>query len=287
MKRILVLFLFACAFYSCSDNSSEEEQILGPKDLEVDLEFKGNYSGIDDGTGDGSGVVYIWVKAKNTNQFKVTHEGSELIKSYSGYYRFIGKKPGINQYEVVVEAINTETNLSISKTVSFEVEKIYTIPESLFANLMVGNKKWRIDKEASRHVQTGPGTSDEITWHTHENESKYASMYDDTYEFGYQNMIHETNGEVVGKVEPLHQDFGPIEQNANDDGEYVNYPLGGYTTSWLYGGDWTLHMDGKGFIGSYVGGDHVYKIMSHSKTRFAIKTLDAEGNYWYFVLTSE
>ena len=284
MNRGLLILFAAFLICSCSDDSNDTEQYLGPGNIEVEVELKGSHDA--KLLGDGSGVVYIWVKAKNTDQFKVYSDGIELRRYSSGYFRFIANKPGIHEYEVEIQATNTTHNLSKSKMILFKVNKIYSIPESLYKNLMLGNKKWRIDTSVDKPV-TIKTVSGEYLGHNLEMEAKYASMYDDVYEFGFESITHKTMGQIVGKEGPLNQDFGSISDEANEDGEYENYPMESYSTNWLYAGDWTLNFEGKGFIGSYVGGNHVYEIQWHSSTQFQVRTLGDDNNYWYFLLTSK
>ncbi|MEL4456528.1 hypothetical protein [Lutimonas vermicola] len=289
MNRLSILAIFLFLLYSCSDDSSKTEQAIGPQNIQVDIEIKGAHDG--NLFGDGSGVVYLRVKAENTNQFKVIYEGTEIIRSTSEYYDygFYAKEPGIHEYELEIQAINTKLNLSRSQFVNIKVNKIYPVPENLFANLMVGNKKWRIDTSVDRPVTTRT-PSGEVISHTVQLNEKYDAMYDDTYKFGYLSLIHETNGHIVGNVNSLSQDFGAVDEEVNDDNEYEDYPLESYSASWMYSPSkegWNLHMSDQGFIGSYVGGDHVYEIMWHSKRQFMVRTIGADGNYWHFLMTSE
>jgi len=287
MHRLLLIF--SIFLFSCSDDSNEPEQYKGPQNIQVDIEIKGAHDG--NLFGDGSGVVHLWVGAENTNQLKVIYDGTELLKSTAGYYDFIAKDPGIHEYEVEIIANNTTLNLSTSKLIRFEVNKVYQIPESLYKTLILGDKKWKIAREMIEHVAYGPETIYSFTWSVNEEINKYASMYDDIYVFGYQLLTHETNGTIVGKVNPLSNDFGGISEKGNEDDEYENYPLQSYSTSWKYspGGSkfGYLHLDGKAFIGSYVGGTHIYEILGHGETKLVLRTLSADGNYWYFRLTTE
>lgn len=291
MNRLSILAIFLLLLYSCSDDSSKTEQAIGPQNIQVDIEIKGAHDG--NLFGDGSGVVYLRVKAENTNQFKVIYEGTEIIRSTSEYYdyRFHAKEPGIHEYELEIQAINTKLNLSTSKLIRFEVNKVYQIPENLYNTLMLGDKKWKIAREMRGHVAYGPETLYSYTWSVNEEINKYASMYDDIYVFGYQSLTHETNGTIVGKVNALSNDFGGISEKGNEDDEYENYPLQGYSASWKYspGGSkfGYLHLDKKAFFGSYVGGTHIYEILGHGETKLVLRTLSADGDYWYFRLTTE
>lgn len=286
MKRILFLLIVVSIYSSCSDDSNETEQIQEPEIFEINVTMVG--ANKENMQGDGNGVVYLEFKVRNANRVMVFHEGTEIPRNYGNNfeYTFIAEKPGIHFYEVEVLAENVSTNQSSTKLIRFEVLKIYKMPDLLYQILVLDKKQWRIEKEVDNHVMMDPANSDSTGYGTHPDESKYANMYDDTYLFGFQSMVHETNGEIVGKINPLKQDFGVISETPNKDEEYENYPLESYTTSWMYS-PWGLHMDGKGFIGSYVGGNHVYEMMWITRTHFLMRTIGADGNYWYFKLTSE
>lgn len=283
MNRVFLFLIATSLLFSCSDDSLDNEDALRPGDIEINIEIKGSDRNL---VGDGSGVVYIWVRAENTDQFKAFYNGTEIIRGETkSYFRFIAKDPGTYKYEVEIQAINTTSKLSRSKLVSFTVNKYYPIPESLYKNLMTGDKKWRIDTSVDSPVSVR-SVSGEYIEHNLEM-GKYALMYDDRYVFGFESLKHETMGQIVGKEGPLTQDFGTVSDEANENGEYENYPMESYSTNWLFSEGWKLHLEGKAFIGSYVGGNHVYEIQWHSPTQFLVRTLGADNNYWYFLMTSE
>ena len=85
----------------------------------------------------------------------------------------------------------------------------------------------------------------------------------------------------------MDNDFGPIAEEPNVDGEYENYPMDSYEGKWAYAENWTFIIEGNGFMGSYVGGNQVYQIQTHSETDFIIRTLGADGNYWSYNMTCE
>lgn len=284
MKKCLFLLAMVLFQLSCSNDSEDEVENLGPGNIEVEVDIKGSHSG--NLYGDGSGVVYLWIKAENTDKVEVYYDDVEIRRRTAGYFGFYAKEPGVQEYELEIEALNSKLNLSKRKTVRFEVRKTYQIPDLLYKNLFIGNKKWRIDTRRDRpiSIKTSGGAVVEPSIDIRE---KYESLFDDYYVLGAESFRHETKGKIVGKSDQLDNDFGPIAGEPNADGEYENYPMDSYEGNWAYADNWTFIIEGKGFLGSYVGGNQVYEIQTHSETYFIIRTLGADGNYWSYYMTCE
>lgn len=283
MRRVNSIFLLLFFIFSCSDDM-EPEQSTDPSDIEVtELVIVGAHK--HNPYGDGNGVVYLWVKAKNSDQIKVLYNGVELERRRGAEFFFRADRPGIHEYELEIQAFNTSSNCSISKFVVVEVNRIFPIPEQLYSDVMVGDKKWRVNPESQMPVWVETAAGEFIMWIG--KDSRYEAMYDDVYTFGEQSIMHQTNGQIVGKEGPLNEDFGEILDEINENGDYLNYPLESYSANWLHAGEGTFIMEDRGFIGSYVGGNHIYEIQRHSDFNLLVRTLGADGNYWYFSMTSE
>lgn len=284
MRRSLFLLAIVLFHISCSNDSEDEVQNLGPDNIEVEVDIKGSHSG--NLYGDGTGVVRLWVTAKNSDKVEVYFKGDEIRRNITGYFGFYAKEPGVQEYEVEIVATNSALNISKSKTIRFEVRKTYQIPDLLYKNLFVGNKKWRIDTRRNRpiSIKTSGG---EVVESSIDIQEKYESLFDDYFVLGIESFRHETQGKIVGKSDQLDNDFGPIAEEPNADGEYENYPMDSYEGKWAYADNWTFIIEGNGFMGSYVGGNQVYEIQTHSATYFIIRTLGADGNYWSYKMTCE
>ena len=282
----MVFFLASC---SGDSDSEEEEQVLAPRNLQVTVDVKGS-----DGTnpyGDGSGQVEFKATAENAVSYKIKYDDREFNMN-NGSYTMTFEDPGVNTYDVEVMAYNS-ANVSVKKAVPVEVARYYEVPADLMTLLTADDKKeWRIKNETAGHMGVGPSTSNSPEWWIAQAyEKDYTSMYDDRYvlkaDFGFS---HDTEDFVYGQADPLTNDLGGIQDPPNADNEYENYPFGSYAGEWFYSesnGRQRIHLSDPGFFGFYVGGDHVYEIIRKSDTDLELKTVGADGNGWFFILSAE
>ncbi len=285
------IFLFLGLFAACSDDGGNDDtdQALAPKNLQVTTEIKGADNQNPDG--DGSGEVTFKAIADNAVRYTLRYDGRESVMT-NGSYTMVFDDPGTNKYEVEIKAYNS-ANVSISKPASVQVLREYEIPEALLTFLTGNDKKeWRIKSEAAAHMGVGPSDSRfPEYWEAQPFEKENTAMYDDVFilkaDLGY---THDTESFVFGKAEPLSDDFGSIPDAPNGDNEYENYPLESYSGTWSYSesnGRPRIHLSGNGFFGFYVGGDHVYEIISQTETSISMKTVGWDDNGWFFILSSE
>ncbi len=283
--------LFVGFIVSCSGDSDgdDTDQALAPKNLQVTVEVKGAEGG--NPQGDGSGEVKFSATAENATRYTITYDGRETVMS-GGSYTMIFDDPGVNTYQVEIKAYNSE-NVSINKSVSVDVLREFQVPEALMELLTGGNmKQWRIKSEAQGHLGVGPKVSSSPEYYSAQPfEKDYTAMYDDAYILrADMSFTHETGSFVYGKADPLRNDLGSIPEAPNADEEYENYPLDPYSGTWSYSevnGRSRIHLSGNGFFGFYVGGDHVYEIISQTETSLSLKTVGWDDNGWFIIMSNE
>lgn len=284
-------FLFVGLIAACSGDGDgdDQDQALAPKNLQVTTEITGSDS--QNPNGDGSGEVTFKATAENAVRYTIRYDGNESVMP-SGSYTMIFDDPGTNTYEVEIKAYNS-ANASTQKTVSVDVLREYEIPAELMT-LLTGNdkKEWRVKSETQGHLGVGPKESNFPEWYEAQPfEKDYTAMYDDVYVLQADlGFTHQTGSGVYGKAEPLRNDFGSISDPPNEDEEYVNYPLEDYSGTWSYSesnGRSRIHFTDNGFLGFYVGGDHVYEIVAQTETSLTLKTVGWDDNGWFIIISSE
>ncbi len=286
-----IALVFTGYVIGCSGDSDgdDTDQALAPKNLQVTTEIKG--ADAQNPEGDGSGEVTFKATAENAVRYTLRFDGSESVMA-NGSYTMVFEDPGINTYQVEIKAYNS-SNASISKSVSVDVNREYEIPAD-FLTFLTGNdkKEWRVKSETVGHLGVGPKTSLFPEFYEAQPfEKDNTGMYDDTYILkADKGFTHETNSSVFGKAEPLRNDYGSIPDTPNDDDEYENYPLENYSETWTYSesnGKPRIHLSGNGFLGFYVGGDHVYEVIRQTETSMTLKTVGFDDNGWFIILSSE
>ena len=290
---MLTALVTIAVYTSCSDDDSDPPVTPLPSNLEVAV----NISGKSDATpnGDGTGEVTFTASADNATSYRIRFEGAE-VSMPNGTYNVTFELPGVNSYEVEVVALNSE-NKSISEMVRVDVVRNYPMPNALKELLGKGQQDvaFRVKSEATGHMGIGP--ADATTpdwWAAGPGEKDFTSMYDDRYKFGEQangNTLQiSTEGYVYGKAIPLTRDFGASGVAPNAEEEIEFYPLNDFTEPLYYSeidGVQRLHLDGNGFFGFYVGGDHVYEILDATENDLVLKTIGWDNNAWFIILTKE
>ena len=292
-KYTIGLFLsLALIFSACEETDYEFGDIVSPTIVEVTAQIVGQDA--DHPYGDGTGTVIFTAAANDviTYKFNYPSGGSQMapsgVDSPKGANAF--STIGVNTYTVTVQAIGVG-GASSTQSIDVEVEYLYEAPADLLEKLTGGSEKsWRVMAEKSAHFGVGPADGDEpIWWAAAPYDKDGLGCYDDEMIFNIDGTFtYVTNDTAFGQEGPMSTDFG-TEWTANPGGEYENYPLAGFTESWLITAPddkETLTFSSNGYHGFYVGGDHSYQILAISDTEMSLKTIGADGLAWFGILTS-
>jgi|TARA_B110000240_G_scaffold126714_1_gene141046 hypothetical protein len=288
---VLVILLI-----SCSGSSSEEEG-LGPVDpveiIPSDLSLSINITGKDDShpNGDGFGVVEFTANATNAVSYSFRF-GTGDSKNTSGKTKYTYTDVGTKTYDIKVLAYSSTNNYTtIDKKIT-----VYVKPDSEqgLLELLAGSssKTWKINAAQDAHFSNGtPDKKYSTYWEASAFSKSNSGFYDDEYIFNVDGTYkHKTNKTIYGKAGHLTNDFGSTSQSANSAGEIENYPLDDYQTTFVAKKDGDLNkleINGKGFIGFYIG-QHNYTIECYDSDNIYLRAQDDEENVaWYVWLTAK
>ena len=290
---IKFLFLFHLLL-SCSGSSTEEGGSgsvdpvdIMPSNLTLSIEIVGSNS--DHPNGDGNGVVKFTANATNGVSYSFRF-GTGDEKTSSGSVEYTYDKQGTSTYNIKVLAYSSTNNfISLDKSLT-----IYVRPDSdqTLLELLAGgsSKTWKINAAQDAHFSNGVADKKYSTyWEAYAFSKASSGFYDDEYIFNVNGTYkHKTNKTIFGKAGHLTNDFGSTSQSANSSGEIENYPLDDYQTTFVAKKDGDLNkleINGKGFIGFYVG-EHNYTIECHDSENIYLRSLDDQDIAWYVWLTS-
>lgn len=290
---IKFLFLFHLLL-SCSGSSTEEGGSgsvdpvdIMPSNLTLSIEIVGSNS--DHPNGDGTGVVKFTANATNGVSYSFRF-GTGDEKTSSGSVEYTYDKQGTSTYNIKVLAYSSTNNfISLDKSLT-----IYVRPDSdqTLLELLAGgsSKTWKINAAQDAHFSNGVADKKYSTyWEAYAFSKASSGFYDDEYIFNVNGTYkHKTNKTIFGKAGHLTNDFGSTSQSANSSGEIENYPLDDYQTTFVAKKDGDLNkleINGKGFIGFYVG-EHNYTIECHDSENIYLRSLDDQDIAWYVWLTS-
>ena len=290
-----MLFLFFCIIIlGCSSSVKNDSDIVNPVDvIPSELSLSINIIGVDDyhPNGDGFGVVKFTASATNAVSYSFRF-GTGDSKTSSGTAEYIYSDVGTKTYDVKVLAYSSTNNyISIDKKVT-----IYVKPDSE-ANLLEllagsSSKTWKINAAQDAHFSNGtPDKKYSTYWEASAFSKSNSGFYDDEYIFNVDGTYkHKTNKNIFGKAGHLTNDFGSTSQSPNSAGEIENYPLDDYQTTFVAkkdGEENKLEINGKGFIGFYVGQQN-YNIECHDSDNIYLRALDESENIaWYIWLTAK
>jgi|TARA_B110000438_G_scaffold28543_1_gene27590 beta-glucanase (GH16 family) len=290
---IKFLFLFQLLL-SCSGSSTEEGGSgsvdpvdIMPSNLTLSIEIVGSNS--DHPNGDGTGVVKFTANATNGVSYSFRF-GTGDEKTSSGSVEYTYDRQGTSTYNIKVLAYSSTNNfISLDKSLT-----IYVRPDSdqTLLELLAGgsSKTWKINAAQDAHFSNGVADKKYSTyWEAYAFSKASSGFYDDEYIFNVNGTYkHKTNKTIFGKAGHLTNDFGSTSQSANSSGEIENYPLDDYQTTFVAKKDGDLNkleINGKGFIGFYVG-EHNYTIECHDSENIYLRSLDDQDIAWYVWLTS-
>ena len=173
---------------------------------------------------------------------------------------------------------------------------VYVKPasEQSLLELLVGSssKTWKINAAQDAHFSNGdPEKKYSTYWEAPAFSKLNSGFYDDEYIFEIDGTYkHKTNNSVFGKAGHLTNDFGSSSKSPNSAGEIENYILDDYQTTFVAkkdNGENKLEINGKGFIGFYVG-QQKFTIECYDSENIYLRVMDeAENVAWYVWLTSK
>jgi len=283
-----LLFAMVLIITACEKTEYEFGDIVAPSGLAINYEIVG----ADDANpfGDGTGKVNFTATSNNTITYKYLYNSKEQMAPL-GTASINFSTTGVHTYLVTVEAIGVG-GVSATKTIEVEVLALYEAPADLLEMLTGGSEKsWRVKAESAGHLGVGPTDGFEpIWWAAAAFDKEGLGCYDDRLVFNIDGTYtHITNDTAFGQEGSMVADFG-IAWEANPGGEFENYPLPSFSDTWELtapDGQETLSFGNNGYHGFYVGGDHSYSILMRSETEMSLRTIGADGNAWYAILTTE
>jgi len=294
MRTIKVFQLWMLAFLSwtmgCQQEAFKMPALTVPSNLVLTVKVKGQNAS--NPNGNGSGAVTFTAKSNNAITYQFI-AGAEQKMFPSGTYNHTFSKVGTHEYKVTVLAKGAGgATISTSKTLRVLVN--YNPPADLLQMLHgADSRTWRIKKSKKGHLGVGPADGNTPTWWSADPDDKSGKgVYDDRITFKKDGTYkYETNGKAFGKKAAMDADFPAVAGLGFGDsgGDYENVPLASFSGVWSLSapkGQETLSMSGKGYLGMYVGGDHKYQIQKRSANEMSVRTVGADGNAWYMILTT-
>ena len=296
-KLILIKVVFILPLLiSCSGSASDDGE-TGPADpvdiipanLSLTIDIRGTDS--NHPNGDGFGVVKFSANATNAVSYSFRF-GTGDSKTSSGNAEYTYTEVGTKTYDIKVLAYSSTNNyITIDKKIT-----VYVKPDSEqgLLELLAGNssKTWKINAAQDAHFSNGsPDKTYSTYWEAAAFSKVNAGFYDDEYIFNVDGTYkHKTNEDVFGKASYLTNDFGSTSQSPNSSGEIEKYPLDDYQTTFVAkkdGDENKLEINGKGFVGFYVG-QHIYTIECYDSDKIYLRTQDEGENVaWYVWLTAK
>jgi len=290
IKYIISFLSLALLFSACAEESYEFGDLTAPSNMQITAEIVGQET---NPTGDGSGTVHLSVKADNAITYKFIYNGSENT-SATGEMTYNFGTTGTQTYTVNVVAFG-KGGVSSNTSVELEVLVVYEPPADLLTMLTNNSSRtWRIKNEASAHFGVAPadaGTDFGSWWWAATPDDKADwECYDDTFIFNVDGTFtHKTNGLTFGKLDAMAADLDGDQGLTGDSNGEVVYAWDDYEESWglsAPNGVETLAFSNIGYHGFYVGGDHKYVILSRSENDMMLRTVGADTNGWFVILTA-
>jgi len=289
LKYIIGLFLTLGIFAGCEQETYEFGDLDAPSNLVINADIVGISD--ENPNGDGSGTVHFNVTSNDAITYKFVSNGAEEM-SASGAKTYNFSTTGINKYAITVVAYGPG-GVSSSKTIEVEVLSIYAPPADLLTMLTSDSSRtWRIKSEATGHLGVGP--ADSLTpdwWAAVPDDKEDWGAYDDRFIFNVDGTFkHITNGDTFGKLTAMAADLGGDQGLVGDSNDEAVYALDNYEENWSLSapnGQETISFSNIGYHGFYVGGDHKYVILSRSENEMSLRTVGADGNGWFVILTAD
>jgi len=286
-----VLLIAVLSFTSCQEDDLTFGEIVTPSNIEVTVTYMDNDTE-STAPGLGSGEITLSATADNATAYHFVVQGqTKLQKSGKASHTFTTL--GTNTYAVTVVAFGTG-GASSSKTIEVEVLALYEAPADLLTMLTSNSSRtWKIASDVNKHFGLGSVGGPEFEHYGAAPGDKATSgMYDDRYTFNADGTFTHNvgaDGFVFGR-DPLINELGGSGGTANG-ADIEQYTFGSYTGQWALTAPndiETLSLNGIGFIGYYVGGNHSYQIFSRSADEMILRTTDGNGEFdWWFRLIPE
>ena len=288
---ILLFFFFSCSGSSTGDSASDtvDPVDIVPSNLTLTIDIVGSDN--NQPNGDGKGVVNFTANATDAVSYSFRFGTGESFTS-SGTAQYSYKDVGTKTYDIKVLAYSSTNNyISVDKKIT-----VYVKPasEQSLLELLAGSssKTWKINAAQDAHFSNGdPEKKYSTYWEAPAFSKLNSGFYDDEYIFEIDGTYkHKTNNSVFGKAGHLTNDFGSSSKSPNSAGEIENYILDDYQTTFVAkkdNGENKLEINGKGFIGFYVG-QQKFTIECYDSENIYLRVMDeAENVAWYVWLTSK
>mgnify|MGYP001181408642 FL=1 len=294
--RLINLFILLFFFFSCSGSSADDSASnpvdpvdIVPSNLTLTIDIVGSDN--NQPNGDGKGVVNFTANATDAVSYSFRFGTGESFTS-SGTAQYSYKDVGTKTYDIKVLAYSSTNNyISVDKKIT-----VYVKPasEQSLLELLAGSssKTWKINAAQDAHFSNGdPEKKYSTYWEAPAFSKLNSGFYDDEYIFEIDGTYkHKTNNSVFGKAGHLTNDFGSSSKSPNSAGEIENYILDDYQTTFVAkkdNGENKLEINGKGFIGFYVG-QQKFTIECYDSENIYLRVMDeAENVAWYVWLTSK
>lgn len=297
IKYIIFSLLTFVYVTSCQEDDVPFGDIVGPTNIQIDVEIVG--ADEENPNGDGSGIVNFSARADNAITYQYVYNGA-AASSPDGTRTYNFAVLGLNTYSVTVVAFG-RGGVSSTQTIEVEVLSLYEPPADLIEMLTGGSSRtWRIKSEQGGHFGLGPvgGIFNEFFGAGAEGKAG-VGMYDDRYIFNIDGTFThitdstnddpdlDTSGTVFGREVLINELNGPGAGEA-DGADVINYPYSDYSEQWFLtapGGVETLNLTGIGFLGYYIGGSHAYRFDDRSPNEMTLRSTDGNGQFdWGFIL---
>lgn len=305
MKKIKIMywivFSLVSLLLSCEKEDHQLNAVETPSELTINLDIQGQDD--DNPNGDGSGIITVTATANNALSYYFVMNGSKLVVA-SGVNEYILPVPGINSYQLDVFAVGAGGS-TINTSTSFDIAYSFDAPENIIERLTgipttdgeVVSKTWRIKSELTGHFGLGPVDGEVPTeWYGASAEEKEGTgMYEDRYTFSSDGTFtHTTEGRVFGR-EILINELGSTadDETSTQSADVLNMPLDNYSVPFYYTGNEdqvNVLLSGTGFIGYYIGGNHIYEFFQYEnqpEDELILRSTDGNGEFdWWFIITS-
>lgn len=290
LKTSILLFTTAMfVLVGCKKETYDFGEIIAPSSLSLTTQIQGVDAA--NPNGDGTGKVVITATSKNALSYKIYFGDGDSAMVPTGTYTKKYGTPGLNTYNVTVNAIGTGGAIStITKQITVQVN--FDLPASIY-NPLTNNgtsRIWVTEKEALGHFGVGPASNSFWpVWYAAAPNTREACAYDDEITFSrdavgrvFMNVDNKGTSFSIGASTGFYGFSGgdgcySINTGGTKQLTFMDATSGSTSASSTM---IQFKVPGNGIINFGTGGVH-YEIISISNTSLFLRNIGADGNAWY------